>query len=545
VAQFAKGALITIKTIRASLGHKLIQGDDRHCREKGARHHADRPVKMNNSLRLKRLGIDTYDNFVVYLRQDSDVCRAEGFSSHTRVRVEAGGKSIIATLNFVVGDILSMGEAGLSEGAWQELGQSEGAMISVSHSRPIDSLAYIRAKIDDQPISNAAFSEILSDIAAGYYSDIHLSSFVTACAARPLSISEITGLTSAMINCGERMTWPYDQVVDKHCVGGLPGNRTTPIVVSIVAACGLRMPKTSSRAITSPAGTADTMETLAPVDLSVEAMQAVVEREGGCVVWGGAVDLSPTDDTLIRIERALDLDSESQLIASVLSKKIAAGSTHVVIDIPTGTTAKISSQQEAASLSRSLTTVADTLGLKARVVISDGSQPVGRGIGPSLEAMDVLAVLRNEPAAPADLRNRAVTLASVLLEMGGAAAAGDGIRVANETLDSGLAWAKFQAICEAQGGMRTPPLAPYTREVLAERPGHIRSVDNRRLSRAARLCGAPEDKPAGIKLHVALGQQVESGQPMFTLHADAPGELEYAYNFIMSHPPIYEIGEQP
>ena len=144
-----------------------------------------------------------------------------------------------------------------------------------------------------------------------------------------------------MVKTGKILTWPSDLIVDKHCVGGLPGNRTTLIVVPIVAAFGLMIPKTSSRAITSPAGTADTMEVFAPVNLDIKTMRKVVEQENGCIVWGGSVSLSPADDLLIRIERPMDLDSEGQLVASILSKKIAAGSNHLVIDIPIGSTAKI------------------------------------------------------------------------------------------------------------------------------------------------------------------------------------------------------------
>ena len=261
------------------------------------------------------------------------------------------------------------------------------------------------------------------------------------------------------------------------------------------------------------------------------------------MVWGGAVDLSPADDKLIRIERALDLDSESQLIASVLSKKIAAGSTHVVIDIPVGETAKIRGLNEAKSLSRSMSGVADALGIRIGIVFSDGRQPVGRGIGPALEARDVVAVLQNKRNACADLKERALTLASVLVEMGGVAAEGQGAQLALSSLESGKAWKKFQAICEAQGGMREPPVARHKRTIMAERSGQIHQVDNRRLSRAARLCGAPEVKAAGIELHVKLEQLVEAGQPLFTLHADAPGELEYAYHYIDTHPPIYTIGD--
>jgi len=498
---------------------------------------------MNNTLRLKRLGIDTYHDFVVYLRKDSHVCRSEGFTSHARVDVMAGTKSITATLNFVTGSLLAKGEAGLSERAWQRLGVHEGTEVSVTHSKSLDSLGHIRAKVYGKRIRDSDFTEILTDIVAGYYSDIHLSSFITACAARELDLEEIVGLTSAMVASGERMTWKHRPIVDKHCVGGLPGNRTTPIIVSIVASCGLTMPKTSSRAITSPAGTADTMETLAPVNLDVTAMRNVVEREGGCIIWGGAVDLSPADDTLIRVERALDLDSEGQLIASVLSKKIAAGSSHLVIDVPVGDTAKVRSEGEAQSLSAAMNAVAARLNLKCRVVLSDGRQPVGRGIGPALEAFDVLAVLQCKQDAPADLRSRAETLAGALLELGGAAVTGAGKDMASKVLSSGKAWAKFQAICDAQGGMRKPPVSRHRHLVVAPRSGTVCQVDNRLLARAAKLCGAPDAKAAGLELHVALDQSVEDGQPLFTMHADAPGELAYARHFIQSHPPIYTIKE--
>ena len=238
--------------------------------------------------------------------------------------------------------------------AWARLDLNDGDEIAASHPRPLDSLSLVRGKVYGHRLEDSALATIISDITSGRYSDIHLSSFITACSARPLDRDETIGLTRAMVEVGDRLKWAASPVVDKHCVGGLPGNRTTPIVVAIAAACGLVMPKTSSRAITSPAGTADTMETLAPVDLDLPTMRAVVEREGGCIVWGGAVRLSPADDILIRVERALDLDSEGQLVASVLSKKIAAGSSHVVLDLPVGPTAKIRSAEAARSLTQDL-----------------------------------------------------------------------------------------------------------------------------------------------------------------------------------------------
>jgi thymidine phosphorylase len=347
----------------------------------------------------------------------------------------------------------------------------------------------------------------------------------------PLDEQETSDLTAAMLLVGKRLTWDAPVVVDKHCVGGLPGNRTTPLLVAIVAANGLLVPKTSSRAITSPAGTADTMETLAPVDLDLAALRRVVEQEGGCIAWGGAIHLSPADDKFVRIERELDVDMEGQLIASVLSKKIAAGSTHVIIDIPVGPTAKVRSEENARHLADRLQAVAARSGLKVRCLLSDGQQPVGRGIGPALEAHDVLAVLGNASEAPDDLRRRAATIAGAALEIGGVCEPGEGAALALETLADGRAWAKFQAICEAQGGMRTPPVAEQTHPLTATRDGRVIHIDNRKLARLAKLAGAPESKAAGVYLDVRLGEDVERGQPLLHVHADTEGELAYALDY--------------
>jgi thymidine phosphorylase len=333
-------------------------------------------------------------------------------------------------------------------------------------------------------------------------------------------------------------------IVDKHCAGGLPGNRTTPIVVAIVASLGLVMPKTSSRAITSPAGTADAMETMAPVELDMAAIRRVVERESGCVVWGGAVKLSPADDILIRVERALDLDTEGQLIASVLSKKIAAGSTHLVIDLPFGPTAKLRTRESAQILSQALVSIAETFGLRTNVVLTDGLQPVGRGIGPALEARDVLSVLQCAPNEPRDLRQRSIALAAALIELAGRAPEGGGAALATKMLDDGRAWTKFQRICEAQGGMRVPPTSRQQRPMLAERSGRVNSIHNRKIARLAKLAGAPDDKAAGVDLHVAVGDQVDVGQPLCTVHADSPGELAYAYDYAAINHDIITIDER-
>ena len=498
---------------------------------------------MANAIRARRLGIDTQYEAVVFMHEDCHVCRSEGFTAHARVLLSHGKREVMATLYHAEGDLIAHDEAGLSESAWRRLGLQDGERIIVTHPPPLDSLSHVRSRIYGHDLTEAGLHAIIGDIVAGKYSDIHLSSFLTACAARELTHNEILALTLTMVEAGERLQWPAGIVVDKHCVGGLPGNRTTPIIVAIVASLGLVMPKTSSRAITSPAGTADAMETMAPVELNTAAIRRVVEQEGGCIVWGGAVNLSPADDILIRVERALDIDSEGQLIASVLSKKIAAGSTHLVLDVPVGPTAKVRTPESAAVLARGLAGVAEHFGLHTKVVLTDGTQPVGRGIGPALEARDVLAVLQGKPEASPDLRARAITLAGALLELAGTAREGNGEAMATDTLDDRRAWVKFQRICEAQGGMRILPMSRQQRPMLALQSGLVQAIDNRRIARLAKLAGAPDDKAAGVDLQVVVGDRVEPGQPLCTVHAETPGELAYALDYAKMNPDIVTVRE--
>lgn len=489
----------------------------------------------------RRLQLFTQNDAIVLMHRDCAVCRSEGHAPKSQVLLVANGREVMATLYQTGDSSVADGEAGLSEAAWTRLGVEEGDPVVVRHPPTIQSMSNLRRRIFGDRFEAEDLRAIVADIAAGRYSDVHLAAFITACSAWPLSLSEVTQLTRAMVNAGQRLSWPPGVIIDKHCVGGLPGNRTSPIVVAILAAHGLVAPKTSSRAITSPAGTADVMETLTRVDLTLEEMRKVVERESGCLVWGGAVDLSPTDDLLLKVERVLDIDTEGQLVASVLSKKIAAGSTHVVIDIPVGPTAKVRSVSQGERLSSMLKAVGDACGIEVESLLTDGSQPVGRGIGPALEAWDVLAVLQGADDAPADLTARATLLAGAALELAGAARPEGGVAMAMATIADGRAWSKFQRICEAQGGLRAPPRSLVNRPILAQRSGRVAAINNRTLARLAKLAGAPDDKAAGVALHARLGDQVAAGQPLLTVHADAPGELAYALHYAAANPDIMEI----
>ena len=478
------------------------------------------------------------------LHADCPISRSEGFTARAQIEVQAGGRSALATLYHVMDDLIGVHEVGLSEVVWRHLGVEDGTPVTLHHPRPIASMSAVRAKVYGHPLNEKQIHSIIRDIVAERYSDVELATFVTAFSSHPPDIREMVALTRAMVETGDRLSWGHEKIVDKHSVGGLPANRTSPLLVAIAAAAGLTIPKTSSRAITSPAGTADTMETMTVVDLDIPAMRRVVEQEGGCIVWGGSVRLSPADDIIIRVERAVDLDSSAQLVASVLSKKLAAGSTHVLLDVPVGPTAKVRSAQDAEQISGYLRRVGEDVGLNVLPVLTDGTQPVGGGIGPALEAHDVLAVLRNAPSAPADLRARAVMLSGALLELGAAAEPGEGPALADAILADGRALKKFLGICEAQGGFREPPAAALRHPLLATASGVVRSIDNRLLAKLAKLAGAPAAKSAGLQIHAKLGDEVQKNQPLVTLHAETRGELAYALAFAEANPVIVEVADQ-
>ena len=482
---------------------------------------------------LKNIGIHASHENTIFIREDSPLTHSEGFKVLTRVFVHFNGSKIIATLNTVHNNLLQYGEAGLSEEAMARLNVKEGDTITVKHLQPINSLSHVRAKIYGKELTESDYMEIISDVTEGLYSNIELAAFVTACAGNnSMKLNEIVYLTKAMINAGQKITWEQPVIYDKHCVGGLPGNRTTPIVVSIIAAAGLIIPKTSSKAITSPAGTADMMETITNVNLSIDEIKKVVKKENACLVWGGGVKLSPADDLLIYVEKALNIDSEAQMVASVLSKKAAAGSTHVLIDIPFGKTAKVRSHEEALKMKYYFEAVGESIGLHIFVLITDGSQPVGKGIGPALEALDVLSVLENKTDAPQDLKERAVIIAGKILEIAKKCPDGEGQKMAEQIINSGKAFEKFKAICLAQGDFKLPVKGEFKYDIISEKNGIVKEIDNRKLAQIAKLAGAPKSPGAGICFNAPLGKIISKGEILYTIYAEGKGQLDYVKEYL-------------
>lgn len=494
--------------------------------------HLDKQKKPIH-LVLRRVAIDTYRENVAYLHRDCAVYRAEGFQALSKIEVSAYGRKILATLNVVDDEsIVGSDEIGLSEDAFAMLGVENGKEAFVGQAEPPVSMEALFRKINGERLDKADFRNIIKDIAEHHYSKIELTAFVVATNRGEMDREEVYFLAEAMVACGRRLDWKEPLVVDKHCIGGIPGNRTSMLIVPIVAAYGMLCPKTSSRAITSPAGTADTMEVLANVDLPFKKLTEIVLKNNACLAWGGASELSPADDVLISVERPLSLDSPAQMVASILSKKIAAGSTHLVLDIPIGPTAKVRSMQEAQNLRRLFEYVASRMNLSLDVIITDGRQPIGFGIGPVLEARDVMQVLENDPLAPNDLRQKALRLAGRLIECDPDVRGGDGFAIARDILDSGRALTYMNSIIQAQGShdfdYKNPRLGSLTFEVKSTISGVVTEIDNLQIAGIARLAGAPKVQGAGVDLLHKLGDKVAVGDVLYRIHSEIEADLVFA-----------------
>lgn len=394
----------------------------------------------------------------------------------------------------------------------------------------------IKKKLIGKTLSYREIFAIMDEIANKKWGPVLTTYFAAAGFTSGFNDEELYYLTKAMVETGPRLHFS-GIVADKHSVGGVAGTRTTMVVVPIIAACGFQIPKTSSRAITSPAGTADTMEVVAPVTFTPKQIETLVGDVGGCIVWGGHVGLAPADDIIIQVENQLAFESYDKIIVSIMAKKLASGATHVVLDIPVGLTMKIHKMKDAELISEKFTFLAKRFGIKVSIDINEMKQNAGRGIGPVLEARDVFEVLEQQEDRPLALETKAIRLAGKLLDLCYTSTHGKykehGEVVARQMLSSGAALAKMREIIKAQGGnpyvtSKTLVPAKETFLVTASKRGEITKLNNQQITVICRILGCPGDKKAGIFLNRKLGEKVDKGDILCTIYSSAKGNIAQA-----------------
>lgn len=487
--------------------------------------------------KVKDMDIETGDILVAILNEHD--AKVLDLAPEDRIKIKHNGREVTAALDISESRrAVPRGSIGLFEEVLDKLHVKHGDIVRVGLTQKPESVKFIREKLYGKKLDYSKFYRIIDDIAHDRLTAVEKTYFVAGSHTKGLHVDEIVDLTKALVNTGEKLSF-RGPVFDKHCIGGIPGNRTTMVIVPIVAAAGLLMPKTSSRAITSPAGTADTMEVLARVTLGIRQLQRVVRKTNACIAWGGSMNLAPADDKIIEVEYPISLDTEGQMLASVMAKKYSVGAKKVLIDIPFGRGAKCETEAHAFHLSHMFKTIGRKLGMHVQTMKSDGRKPIGKGIGPVLEAQDVLAVLRNDEDAPRDLREKSLLMAGRILEMGGIR---KGYEEAVSILESLDGLRKMQQMIRAQGVQEIKyDVGTFSWVFKSKRSGVVRQVDNDIISKIARMAGAPHDKGAGLYLERNVGDKVRKGEELFTIYAASEFKLHLARD-VLKQDHVVKVG---
>jgi putative thymidine phosphorylase len=444
----------------------------------------------------------------------------------------------VSTIIDISPNLVKKGEIAISSELKERLNLKAGQKVDVDLSPIPKSMAFIKKKINNEKLSQKEIDSIIKDVIDNSLSEAEIALFISAMYEKGMDMQETIYLINSILGSGERLKLKGKFIVDKHCIGGIPGNRTTPLVVSICAAAGLIFPKSSSRAITTAAGTADVMETVAKVEFSMKELKNIVEKTGACLIWGGSLEIVPADEKIISIEKMLNIDPESQLLASIMSKKLALGAKYILIDIPYGKTAKFS-KEKALKLKKKFEYLGNHFRKKMHVVLTKGDEPIGHGIGPALEMIDIIKVLNHTEDKPLDLERKSLFLSGEIFEMTGLVKKGEGIELAKKMLYTGKSLEKFKEIITAQkGNLDGIKIAKFKKDILMKRAGTIVEFDNKKINSLARVTGCPMDKSAGLYLYKHVGDRLEKGEKIITIYSESQSRLREAENFFLSQKPI-------
>lgn len=441
----------------------------------------------------------------------------------------------------IIEDEMKKDEVLVSDEIVSRLNLKKHQKVDVNIAPVPKSVDLIKKKLGNKELSKNEISQIISDIVNDRLSEAEIALFVAAMYRVGISMKETIYMINAMVKTGSRLSLKNKLIVDKHSIGGVAGNRTTPIVVSICASAGLTFPKTSSRAITTAAGTADVMEAIAKVDFSVKELKKIIKKTNAFIIFGGGIGLVPADSKIIRVEKELSIDPKSQLLASILSKKLAVGSKYILIDIPYGKSVKVTTRKKAEDLKRDFDSLGKFFHKKLKCVITDGSQPIGHGVGPDLELMEILKVLdpSKHEQSPKDLEKKSLFIAGNILEMTGKAKQGKGTELAEKILYSGKAFQKFKDIVKAQSGsLKRIRYARLKKDVFAPKSGKITEIDNEKINSLARVAGSPVDKPAGLYIYHHVGEIVKKGDKIITIYAETQPRINESLKFFKANNPI-------
>ncbi len=406
-------------------------------------------------------------------------------------------------------------------------------------------LFIIEKKRDGKKLDHGEIKYMVDGYHRGEIPDYQMSAFLMAFFIRGFNTEELNAYTSALLYSGRIMNWKElaGPVGDKHSSGGV-GDNTSLIVVPLLAAAGVYMPKMSGRGLGHTGGTIDKLESVPGFNAGFSKGEFADQvKDIGLGIIGQTGELAPADGKIYALRDVTGtVDSIPLIAASIMSKKIAGGAHGVVLDVKTGSGAFMRTIEEAEQLARTMVELGEGMGQNAVAVISDMNQPLGRKVGNALEIEEAREVLQGE--GPGDVRELSLVLGANLLKLlGKTDTLEKGYSRLEKLLDEGEGWNKFKQMVVRQGGNisfveRGVPEAYCVSTIYAEHDGFVSSMEALHLGKSAALLGAgrfkkgdPVDPYAGLVLHAKVGDKIEKEEPLVSLYSGScGGDLKEAEN---------------
>lgn len=490
---------------------------------------------------LKHVPIRSFGENIAYIHKDCSIYKIDNIKALTRIEIHGGHQPVFAFLQIVDNNkIIRPDELGLNTEAFSQIGLPEGSKITLTLTPPAQSLSAVKRKIAGNILSNKDYEAIINDISEHRYSNSDIASFLVAVGSF-VTPSEVLDLTEALRG-NQSLDWGNEDIVtDYHCTDEIPGNKIDLIITAIIAAYGLPMPKVVNATGSSCSGVLDTMNVLANTDIDIRTFKKIVAEKRAAIANIDKIEICEADKIITAVENQNSLTTQERSIASLLATKMAAGVSHLLIDIPVGSRAKVKTSQEAMHLRKLIEYVSDMLGLNVDITITDGSEPIGNGIGAALEARDVMKVLKNKEDAPDDLKEKALFMAGRILEFDPKLRGGQGYLVAKEMLKSGKAFDTFEQILKKQGKKEPTQLGHLTRDIVADKAGKIERINTSLISRIAVLAGAGQYAGAGIDLFHKVGDNVAAGDILYRIYSCNQNDFAFVSSVIESGKTGFDI----
>lgn len=415
---------------------------------------------------------------------------------------------------------------------------SAGEKVSISYtSTSTKAMDALKKAIKWGKLNYNETHSIMKDISENRFTDTLITYYSSLGFFKKATDKELFEMAKAMWETGEMLH--FDGVVaDKHCMWWVPGNETTMIMIPLLSSLGIKMPKTFSKSITTPAATGECVNVLMDISFSKKQIENLVKKNNCCLVRWGWLDLAPADEKLIKVAYPLSMQSYSRTVVSIMAKKYAMGINHSLIDIPVWPTAKVPDKKTARRLKKRYEYVGKKLGMKVCVEITDAKEPIWAWVGPNLQVREVLRVLQQHELRPLDLQTKALHLSAKVIELVGMAKGKKAYELAYQQLKSGKAWKKMQEIIKAQW-WKNPniksedlKLAKFKKEVKAEKDGTIRAIDLKLVNLVTRTLGSPVEEEAGLYLTNKLGDKVKKNEILYVMYANDEWKIQMALDLL-------------